>query len=317
MSVALSAGMKSRHMVTCLGLVGAVAIAGVAGLTGARRLHVTAAAAATVAPPPAPARAKVHADGRVVTRAGGQATLSAELSGQVVQVNVVEGQAVKAGDVLAVFDHREYDAMLAEARGSAGEAYARLKGRKEDLKRTQALLKSGAVTRVDGDHSREERGAAEGHLLASGGAAARARVMIDKARIVAPFDGVVISRLVQPAETVSVGAPLFVVADLSSRRVEAEVDEYDIGKVASGAAAVITADGFPGESFAGAVQEIPAVVAPRKLRPADPARPTDSAVLLVKVSLPEVSPLKLGQRVNVVFETGETSSLGESASRLP
>ena len=314
--------MKARHVVVGLGLLGGVALAGVAGVTGLRRFHVPAASAATVAlSPPAPARVRVHADGRVVTRAGRQATLSAELSGQVVEVNVVEGQAVKQGDVLAVFDHREYDAMLAEARGTAGEAYARLKGRKADLRRTQQLLKSGAVTRVDGDHSREERGAAEGHLLASGGAAARARVLIDKARIVAPFDGVVVSRLVQPAETVAAGTPLFVVADLTSRRVEVEVDEYDMGKVDGDAGAVITADGFPGETFAGRVVEIPAVVAPRKIRPADPARPTDSAVLLVKVSLPEVSPLKLGQRVNVVFdddaERARPVTLGESASRLP
>jgi HlyD family secretion protein len=305
--------MKVRHVVSALGLVGTLALAGVAGVTGFHRLHVKPAAAATVVAPLPPVR--VHADGRVITRSGGQATLSAELSGQVVQVNVVEGQAVKQGDVLAVFDHREYDAMLAEARGTAGEAYARLKGRRDDVRRTQTLLRSGAVTRVDNDHVREERFAAEGHLMASGGSAARARVLIDKARVVAPFDGVVVSRLVQPSETVNVGAPLFVVADLASRRVEAEVDEFDMGRVASGAHAVVTADGFPGETFPGEVTEIPAIVAPRKLRPADPARPTDSAVLLVKVSLPEVSPLKLGQRVSVVFDGPEVA--GESASRLP
>jgi len=269
-----------------------------AGFVWVRFIHVKPASAAVSVAPLAPP--SVHADGRVIARVGGQATLSAELSGQITNVNVVEGQAVKKGDVLAVFDHREYDAMLAEARGAAGEAYARLKGRKDDVRRSQVLVKDGAVAKSDGDHVREERDVAEGRLFGSGATATRAKILIDKARIVAPFDGVVVTRLVQPAETVASGTPLFVIADLASRRVEAEVDEFDIGRVTQGASVEITADGFPGAVFAGAVIEIPAVVAPRRLRSADPSRPTDSAVLLVKVSLPVDSPLKLGQRVNVV-----------------
>ena len=276
----------------------ALAALAAAGFVWVRVVHVKPAAAATVTAPVG--LPSVHADGRVVARVGGQATLSAELSGRITAVNVIEGQAVKKGDVLAVFDHREYDAMLAEARGAAGEAYARLKGRKDDVKRNQALVKNGTIAKVDDEHVREERDAAEGRLFTSGGAAARAKILIDKARIVAPFDGVVVTRLVQPAETVATGAPLFVVADLTSRRVEAEVDEFDIGRVTNGAAVDVTADGFPGAVFAGGVIEIPEIVAPRRLRSADPARPTDSAVLLVKVSLPEDSPLKLGQRVSVV-----------------
>lgn len=289
--------MKLHHLAVGLGLLATVIVTGIVGV---RRFQIRPSAAATLVQPAGPI--KVHADGRVVARPGAQATLSAEISGRLVAVNVVEGQAVKKGDVLAVFDHREYDAMLAEANGSANEAFARVKGRRDDARRTKSLIASGSISRQDGDRIREERRAAEGRLVASNAAFSRARVLIDKARIVAPFDGVVISRMVEPAETVPTGTPLFVVADLSARRVEAEVDEFDVGRVASGAAADVTADGFPGAVFHGEVVEIPDVVAPRRLRSADPARPTDSAVLLVKVSLPADSPLKLGQRVGVTIE---------------
>jgi RND family efflux transporter MFP subunit len=245
--------------------------------------------------------AVVRADGRVVTRPGHQATLSAELSGRVVTVNAVEGQIVKKGDVLAELDRREYDAMLREAVATAGEAFARMKGRRSDLKRSRSLVASGALARTDEDHVREEKGAAEWRLVASNASAARARALLAKTRVIAPIDGVVVSRSIEPAETVAAGTPLFVVADLAARRVEAEVDEFDVGRVHAGDTVEVRADAFPGAMFRGTVEEVPDIVERRKLRPLDPARPTDGAVLLVKASLPSDTPLKLGQRINVTF----------------
>lgn len=243
----------------------------------------------------------VRADGRVVTRPGKEVRLSAELQARVLAVHVTEGQTVKKGDVLAELDDREIRGALQEASGASAEAYARLRARKADLKRTKALVASGALPPAEDDHVREERSAAEGRLIASSGAASRARALLAKSRIVAPIDGIVVSRTVHPSETVAPGAPLFVVADLSERRVEAEVDEYDVGRVALGGSADVSADGFPGQRWQGAVEEIASAVGPRRLRPQDPSRPTDASVLPVKISLPADTPLKLGQRVTVTF----------------
>lgn len=242
-----------------------------------------------------------QADGRVVTRPGKEVHLSAELQARVVAVHVVEGQRVKKGELLAELDDREIRGALQEASGASAEAYARLRARRTDLKRTKALVESGALAPTENDHVREERSAAEGRLWSSSGAAARARALLAKTRILAPIDGTIVARTVQPEETVAPGAALFVVADLSERRIEAEVDEYDVGRVTLGAHTEITADGFPGKRWEGTVEEIASAVGPRRLRPQDPARPTDAAVLPVRISLPPDTPLKLGQRVRVLF----------------
>ncbi len=97
-----------------------------------------------------------------------------------------------------------------------------------------------------------------------------------------------------------VGASLFTLADLSKLRVEAEVDEFDIAALSLGSEAEITAEGFA-NSWEGQVEEIPDSVGPRRLKPQDPGRPSDTRVLLVKVALLEPTALKLGQRVEVAL----------------
>ena len=89
------------------------------------------------------------------------------------------------------------------------------------------------------------------------------------------------------------------IADLKRVRIEAEVDEFDAGRVALGAPVVVRAEGYDGQSWRGRVEEIPDAVSGRKLKPQDPGRPQDTRVLLVKVALDQATPLKLGQRVEV------------------
>ncbi len=95
------------------------------------------------------------------------------------------------------------------------------------------------------------------------------------------------------------------IADLARIRIEAEVDEFDTGRVALGAEVSITAEGFPGESWRGKVEEVPDSVVPRRIRPEDPGRPIDARVLPVKITFSEPTPLKLGQRVEVEILAGE------------
>jgi len=82
-------------------------------------------------------------------------------------------------------------------------------------------------------------------------------------------------------------------------RVEAEVDEFDIGRVRLGQDVKITAECFRNQSWRGVVEEIPDAVTEKALKPLDPGRPSDSRVLRVKIAFKELTPLRLGQRVEV------------------
>ena len=65
----------------------------------------------------------------------------------------------------------------------------------------------------------------------------------------------------------------------------------------------ITADGYPGRSWRGHVEEIPDSVTLRRIKPQDPSRPTDARILAVKVAFAEPVPLRLGTTVDLRIGT--------------
>jgi HlyD family secretion protein len=88
----------------------------------------------------------------------------------------------------------------------------------------------------------------------------QAQVDLDHTTILAPVDGVVVSRQVDVGQTVaaSLQAPiLFTIAqDLTKMQVETSVDEADIGRLKLDDRANFTVDAFPGETFTGTVTQI-------------------------------------------------------------
>jgi HlyD family secretion protein len=122
---------------------------------------------------------------------------------------------------------------------------------------------------------------------------------LEKAQIIAPISGRVVEQLINLGEVIEPGVPLVRLVDFQQVRVEAEVGEFDIPRVALGASVTITAEGFDGQSWSGTIVEVPDWVTSRRLKPLDPGRPSDTRVLPVQTTLPVGHPLKLGQRVEV------------------
>ena len=245
----------------------------------------------------------VRAEGRLVTYPGAEVTVSTEAGGTLARVAVEERGIVRKGDTLVEFEASEQKAALAEARARYAEAVADVRFSGTEAARSRKLLATGAITQDALERSAHDGAAAGARAVAAQAAARRLEAALAKTRIAAPIDGTVIARSAQLGETVPPGAHLVTIADLSRVRVEVEVDEFDAGRVVLGAAASITTEGYSGPPWRGHVDEIPEVVAPRRLKPQDPARPTDTRVLLVKVALDEHTPLKIGQRVDVELST--------------
>lgn len=101
------------------------------------------------------------------------------------------------------------------------------------------------------------------------------------------------------AGTVETGDKIALLADLFRVRVEGEADESDAGTIGLGAPVLISAEGYPGQTWKGRVEEIPDSVTLRRLKPQDPSRPTDTRILAVKVAFAESTPLKLGTTVEL------------------
>ena len=244
---------------------------------------------------------RVVAEGRMVAYPGAEVVVGAELPGTLVRFLVEEKDVVRKGQLLTELRADDYRAELAEARSRVDEADADIRFADVDIARAERLLAEKVGTPEALDRARRNRDAAYARRETALASVRRLEAVLAKTRIVSPLDGVVITRFTNAGEHVEAGASLVTVADLKRTRIEAEVDEFDAGRVTLGAPVTVTAEGYTGQSWKAEVEEVPDAVVPRRLKPQDPGRPSDTRVLRVKIALAEATPLKLGQRVEVAI----------------
>ncbi|MDP2341912.1 MAG: efflux RND transporter periplasmic adaptor subunit [Deltaproteobacteria bacterium] len=229
-------------------------------------------------------------------------TVGAQVSGRVARVHADFNDVVKKGALLAELEPAPMEAELAQSRAALSSSEAQLTKARVDantqtksLERVKALVEGGLTARADLDAAQGGFDSANAQVLVAQAQVEQARANVDRARenlsytkIVAPIEGTIISRTVEPGQTVaaSLQAPeLFVIAnDLTSMQVMASIDEADVGKVESVTSAEVRVDAFPNDMFQGTVRELrvqptttsgvvtyPAVIdvknADRKLRP--------------------------------------------------
>jgi HlyD family secretion protein len=203
-----------------------------------------------------------------------QVDVSSELSGVVRSVEVDENQQVKKGDVLAVLDKTRIQAQIEGAKASVLAAEAQveqaettLADTSRTLERTQQLAVKGMAAKqaLDTATADRDRAAAALSIAKADVAVAEANEKLQetdlaKSTIYAPIDGVVLTRSVDPGQTVasSFSAPvLFVIAeDLTRMQLEAAIDEADIGRVAKGQTGHFTVDAFPDQRFDAKISDI-------------------------------------------------------------
>jgi HlyD family secretion protein len=125
---------------------------------------------------------------------------------------------------------------------------------------------------------------------------------MDKLVVVAPQDGVVITRSIEPGEMALPGTPLLTLARLSSLEITVFVPEDRYGAIDLGEPATVSVDSFPGVTFSGTVTHIAdqAEFTPRNVQTVEGR---SSTVFAVKLSIdnPE-GKLKAGMPADVVFK---------------
>ncbi|MBA4132472.1 MAG: efflux RND transporter periplasmic adaptor subunit [Hyphomicrobium sp.] len=210
------------------------------------------------------------------------------LSGPVESVNADFNSEVKPGDVLAKLDRRTFAAKVAEAEANLLAAKAALANQKAALIKAEAVLLNSERTIErqrslaqkkfaseqsldnairDRDVARAEIAVvkslietADAQIVQRQAVLESARVDLERSEIKSPIAGTVISRSVDPGQTVasSFQAPeLFKIAqDLSRIRIEAQVNEADVGSIAEGNPVTFSVDAYPDREFEGRVTQI-------------------------------------------------------------
>ena len=132
-------------------------------------------------------------------------TLQPRVSGQLLEVNFQEGQAVSKGQLLLQIDPRPYQAALDQAVGTVAKDEANLKDMQAEAERYTALYEAGVVSKEQQQLEVNNQGQAVGSIKSDEAAVEAARVNLGYTKIYSPIDGIVGLRQVDPGNVVNAG----------------------------------------------------------------------------------------------------------------
>ncbi len=202
--------------------------------------------------------------------------ISPEVSGEIVELNVKEGDFVEKGNLLVKIRPDNYISVLNGAEASANNAKARLKQSearliqsKQDFDRNKSLWEQKAISEAEFEQisssytsALAEKEAANYSVESALAYMKEAQENLRKTSIYAPMSGTVSMLNVELGERVlgtnfMTGTEMLRIADLTRMEVEVEVNENDIVKVHKSDTALIEMDAYLSRKFKGLVTEIP------------------------------------------------------------
>lgn len=229
----------------------------------------------------------VTASGKVYPEV--EVKVSPDISGEVIELNVQEGDTVKKGQVLAKIYADIYasqrdqaaagvtqtQAQVANASAQLGALKANLDQAESNYNRQKKLLEQKVISQAEFEQAQQSYSAAVANYNASRqgirsnqaavqsamASLSRANKDVGRATLIAPMDGIVSLLAIKKGERVvgtaqMAGTEMMRIADLKSIETQVEVSENDIPKVKIGDSAMVQVDAYNNRKFKGIVYKI-------------------------------------------------------------
>ena len=194
-------------------------------------------------------------------KAANSAFVKARAAGELQGLTVREGDAVKAGQVIARVDPVEYTARLQQAQRSAEAAKAQIDIAQRQYDNNKALVDQGFISKTALDTSSATLAGARASHASALAAVDITKKAMDDTVLRAPIGGWVSQRLVQPGERVGIDARVIEIVDLSRMELEASLSAADAASVRVGQSAQLQLEGVAGPVAATVVRINPATTA--------------------------------------------------------
>lgn len=201
--------------------------------------------------------------------------LSSEVSGEIIELPVVEGQAVEKGDLLVRVNPDIYMSNVERARASYQNAKANYAQTQANLKQAEAnylrnktLFEKGVISKAEWDQivsnyevAQANKESAYYSMQSAAATVTEAQDNLSRTNIYAPMTGTISKLDAELGERVvgtqqMAGTEILRVANLENMEVEVDVNENDIVKVSVGDSTIVEVDAYLGKQFKGMVTEI-------------------------------------------------------------
>ena len=204
----------------------------------------------------------INANGSLAARREMPVGVAGE-GGQVRSVLVEAGDWVRAGQVLAVIDRSVQVQQQAGQAAQVQVAQADARLAQANLDRALKLVDRGFISKADIDRLTATRDSADARVRVARAQAGQLSAQVARLNIVAPADGLVLERKVEPGQVVSAGSGvLFRLAKGGEFEMLAKLGEVDMAQVTSGISAEVTPVGAS-KSFTGQVWQVSPVIDPQ------------------------------------------------------
>jgi len=226
-----------------------------------------------------------------------QAALGSRVAGRLVSRAVHVGDLVKKGDVLAVLDATAYELAVRSARAELSSAEATLASAVATEDRQRTLLQSNAAAKAAVESAEQSREAADAGVTRARTALTKAEEQLSYTRIVAEFDGVVISTGAEVGQTVSPGEAIVTVARPDERDAVVDIPE--------------TAEAIAlGSRFTVSLQINPAITVKGTVREVAPSADAVTRTRRVKIALQDPpDTVRLGTTITAELEGPDVTAI--------
>lgn len=214
-------------------------------------------------------------------RAVRTAFIKARVAGELMDLQVREGDAVTAGQVLARIDPTEYQRRLRQAQEQAEAAKAQIDIAQRQFDNNRALVDQGFISKTALDTSLATLQSAQATYRAAVAGADVARKALEDSQMLAPFSGWVAARTAQNGERLAIDTRILELVDLSQLEIEATLSAANSVSVRTGQTALLTVEG-QGRAVTARVQRI------------NPSAQSGSRSVLVYLQVSDVTGLRQG-----------------------